>query len=577
MDTSTSNRWIFAILLFAVAALFLEYGVETSRAVRFAIHALDFTVLALFLVEYLMRLRAAPDRGRFLRQNLFDTGFLVVFTGLFLYSKYHAFRIAFGQVETLSTQLIFLRSIFVLLKIFGRIKKLNAFLRAFSRNPAQTMVLSFLLVILVGTILLLMPFATVGGARLGVLGALFTATSAVCVTGLIVVDTATYFTLTGQAIIMALIQCGGLGIMLFTFFTAYLLGRRLSLRERLEVSFLIDESDLHNLSRSVARIVTLTFLIEGAGFAALLPIFSERFGFGPHAIFFSAFHAVSAFCNAGFALFTDNLASFRTNVPMNLVIAALIVLGGISFAVLTNTYQHLRDRLRRRLRGTGRVAKLSLNTVVVLTVTGVLLAAGTLLLYGFEHGHEMLRDPLGAQYLEAFFQSVTLRTAGFNTIDFARLATPTLLVMILFMFIGGAAGSTAGGIKVNTVGVIYAYLKSLLHGRYSVLLRGAFLQKYVVSRALLVVLLGGLVVFGGTLILSITEAFPLQQILFEVTSAFGTVGLSTGITGELSPLGRIVITIIMFFGRLGPLTLITAVAMQEQQRVRYPEGHISVG
>lgn len=577
MDDNRGNKLVFGILILAIAALFIEYGFKTTPATKIAIHILDFAVLILFVIEYLIRLVSSKFKINFIRRNLFDTAFIIIFTCLFVYSKYMAFLMTFGRLETISSKLILIRSAFAVLKIFGRFKKFNYFLRKFAKNPAQTMVLSFLVLIFIGTMLLMMSFATADARHLGFVNAFFTSTSAVCVTGLIVVDTATAFSLYGKIVIMLLIQSGGLGIMLFTYLTAFLLKRKISLEEKIEISYMLNENDMQNLSRTVVRIVTLTFAIELAGALLLFLKFGDSFGLGLKACFYSAFHAISAFCNAGFALYTNNFEGFRSDALFNFCIAALIILGGISFAVITDSFQYIKDWTRRKI--TGRRAsrgKLSLNSTVVLVITVILIVSGALIIYGLEHNGNLIRYDLKTQYLSAFFQSVTLRTAGFNTIDMSHLRLPTYLVMIAFMFIGGAAGSTAGGVKVNTVAVIYAYLKSIFRGNYSVTLRGYFLHKYVVSRALLIVVLGGTVIFMGTLLLTVSEHFRFIMVLFEVVSAFGTVGLSTGITSALSVFGKLVIIATMFFGRLGPLTIMAAISMRKKQIVKYPEGFISM-
>ena len=225
-----------------------------------------------------------------------------------------------------------------------------------------------------------------------------------------------------------------------------------------------------------------------------------------------------------------------------------------------------------------RRSRLTLNTRIVLIATVFLIFSGMILIYAIEHGTNLVHLDLKTQYLAAFFQSVTLRTAGFNTINFASLRAPTLLIMILFMFIGGASGSTAGGVKVNTVSVIFAYLKSTLYNRNETTLMNNFLSKRTINKAFLIILLAAGAVFCGTLVLSVIESFPFEKILFEVVSAFGTVGLSTGITASLCTISKLTIILLMFIGRIGPMTLIIALSQKvDQIRVKYPEGNILIG
>jgi trk system potassium uptake protein TrkH len=285
---------------------------------------------------------------------------------------------------------------------------------------------------------------------------------------------------------------------------------------------------------------------------------------------------VSAFCNAGFSLFSTSLEGFLGNPAVNFTIALLIIAGGISFAVITDLFRILKLRIKALFVPVAGARELmSLNTYVVACITPVLIIAGMLLIYGLEHNSTLASLPLGQQYLAAFFQSVTLRTAGFNTIPIGDLTTTTLLVMIPFMFIGAASGSTAGGIKINNLAVMYGYLKSILLNRDSVTIRRSSLSRTQVNKAFLVFLFGVFSITFGTIILSATEEAELANIMFEVVSAFGTVGLSTGITPVLSAAGKIVIVVLMFIGRLGPLTILAAAAQPEKRiRISFPRGDV---
>jgi trk system potassium uptake protein TrkH len=357
------------------------------------------------------------------------------------------------------------------------------------------------------------------------------------------------------------------------------MGRKVSLEDKIAASYLLNEQDMRKISRSVTKIVLITFSIELIGALLLLLNFSEIYGFNLKSIFFSLFHSISAFCNAGFSLFSDSFESFKSNASINFIIAFLIIMGGISFLVIFNLIDNLKAKLKSGvLNRQVRTTKLSLNTKAVLTITGILIVSGMLIIYGFEHKNNLVRYDLKTQYLSAFFQSVTLRTAGFNTIDISALPLNTLLIMIVFMFIGGASGSTAGGVKVNTAFVIFSYIKSLFKGQNDVFIFKHSLPRDLISKSFLIIILALVVIFLGTLFLSITEDFEFERVLFEVVSAFGTVGLSTGITSGLSNPGRIVITIIMLIGRIGPMTLIAALSQpRERKPIRYPEGEVQIG
>jgi len=427
------------------------------------------------------------------------------------------------------------------------------------------------MVILVGALVLMMPVMNCGDA-LGPLDALFTATSAVCVTGLIVVDTAENFTVPGKAVLMLLIQIGGLGIMLLSFFMVFLFKQSVSLKEKQLLTYMLNSGSLHGIKSSIIRIIRLTFIIELSGAALLVPVFLRSGLTLPMTLFYSLFHAVSAFCNAGFALYSDSLTAFRGSWGLNLVIGGLIIAGGISFTVLTDLYTLLFSFLRKKKH------TLSINSRVVLIVSALLTVIGTFIIYKLEHANLLFPAPLGEQYLSAFFQSVTLRTAGFNTLPFEAMTKGTLMLMIGIMFIGGASGSTAGGIKVNTLGVIWAYIRSFRRGKEEILLYKHQIPKEQVLQAFTVIVFAVLSVFAVTTVLMIFETASPLNILFETVSAFATVGLSTGITGSLSPVGKTGIILLMFLGRLGPLTMLTASSGRERQsNISYPEASVMIG
>ncbi|TFG80987.1 MAG: TrkH family potassium uptake protein, partial [Spirochaetales bacterium] len=447
-------------LILGVIALFVEQA-QSLPVVVAAIHVLDFIILGLILWAAIDEIRNATYRWNYVRNHWLSFLFLLVFTGLFLFAKYLAFfasdRAGFGTLA------VVLRNVFLVLKIFGRIRKLFKLFERLAAKPAQTVIISFMLVILTGALALMMRLSTSDGKGLTFLNALFTSTSAVCVTGLVVVDTAVDLTRVGQAIVLVLIQIGGLGIMLFSFFVMIALRRRLSLQDRLTVSYMLSEDDMSSLSHSLRTIVLSTLGIEFIGAALLFIRFLPLKPSVVDAAFFAAFHAISAFCNAGFALYSDSLESFRSDPFTTLTVAGLIILGGISFGVINDFrawFVSILNRLRRRRTTIARIG--SVNSRVVLTITGVLLGSGFCLFYLLEHRGVMAEYSLGQQYLGAFFQSVTLRTAGFNSVSFGNLRDATLAFMILFMFIGGASGSTAGGIKVNSLAAMSAFFMSFI-------------------------------------------------------------------------------------------------------------------
>lgn len=548
-------------------------GVLSRIAVFLYAAAAVISVLAL-----LLQLVSATYKGFYLKKNIFSIILTVLFIGVFFVRLLTAARIAETTAEILPILLI-LRSVVVLFELSGRIKQIDLFLQELFSHPARTIVISFVFVILLGTILLQLPVATVDGKGLSFINSLFTSTSAVCVTGLIVVDTASVFTLFGRLVILGLIQIGGLSIIILSFFVIFMLQKRVSLESKLLISYVLSEDDVTSISGSIKKIILITLFFEAAGALLLFGRFFGEFQAPGKAALFSVFHAVSAFCNAGFALFTNSLENYVSDSYVSLIVSVLIVAGGLSFAVFTNLFDNARDRLRGR--STGKrlfIRKLTLNTKIVLGMSAALLLTGMFLFYALEH-RQVLKDySTGTQYLAAFFQSVTLRTAGFNTVPFGGLGTGTLLIMMLYMFIGGASGSTAGGIKVNTFTAVLVWIKSAIKRDPAISLYKNTIDREIVFRGLLIILLGFATVITGTVIMSLTEQAALENILFEAVSAFGTVGLSTGITGSLTIAGRIVIIVMMFIGRTGPLTILAAMNEREPKgRYEYPAGNVLIG
>ena len=573
------NLIVAAVLILGVVSLFIEYGRSQSPFTRYLTNAIDYTILLLFILEVVNGFAKASRKLDYLRYNIGDVLFLFVFLLLFLFSKYTGYIMRTRKLASVGKYIIIVRNIFMIVKIGGRVRSINALFKRIATRPAQAVLFSFAAVIIVGTLLLMMSFSTSDGTRLGFVNALFTATSAVCVTGLIVVDTATRFSIIGKVVILLLIQIGGLGIMVLSYFMMFLFRRRLSLERTLIASYMLEEEDMTTLFGALRSILRTTLIIEFIGFLLLLISFSHIFGLGPVSVSFALFHSVSAFCNAGFSLFSENLSAFSADLLVNLVVAALIVLGGLGFAVLINMYWVIGDQLYRLFGGRERKRQgLSLNSKAVLTVSGILLLSGTLIIYASEHGNTLLVLDMRTQYLASFFQSVTLRTAGFNTIDVTSLHRFTYLFMILFMFIGGASGSTAGGVKVNTVAIIGGYVKGIIRNREEVTLFDHAVGSDLINRAFFILFLYGVCIFFGTILLTMTEDFDSVHILFEVVSAIGTVGLSAGITPGLSMPGKFVITALMFIGRVGPLTIFVALSQRKKRYpVIHPTGHIAIG
>jgi trk system potassium uptake protein len=454
-------------------------------------------------------------------------------------------------------------------------------MRRYRLQPPQAIVLSFLAVILLGAILLSLPVSTVTGQRLSPIDSLFTATSAVCVTGLTVHDTGSFFSSFGKLVMLCLIQVGGLGIMTFSTMFAILLGRRLSISENITIKSALSHTRIEGLSRLVFYIIIFTLIIELAGAALLYIRWSQIFNWGVVMTAERAvFHSVSAFCNAGFSLFSHSLADFSKDAVTISVFTALIIIGGLGFVVFMDIPKLTFWRRDRRLI----LSRISLQTKMVLWVSIFLIISGVLIIWFFENDFALRGMPLKEKILSCFFTSVTTRTAGFNVLGTGLLRPVTLFVVIILMFIGASPGSTGGGIKTVTFGIIIASFYSMFRNRDRITVFKRTIPKEIYRRAFVICFLGLGVVVLSTFLLSAVENVPAHSshyflsMLFESTSAFGTVGLSMGITPTLSSWGRIIIICTMFIGRVGPLTLALAVAMKREKiDYRYPEEQLMVG
>lgn len=433
-------------------------------------------------------------------------------------------------------------------------------------SPAKILVGGFALLILVGAVLLSLPAAAQEG-RLSFLDALFTATSAVCVTGLVVVDTGAYFSRFGQIVIMGLIQIGGIGIMTAATIVFVLLGRKITLRERLVIQEALNQVTLQGLVRLVVTVVLLTFAVEAIGALMLSIRFIPIYGLSD-GIYYSIFHAISAFCNAGFDLFGTSLEGFAGDPLVLGVIASLLIIGGLGFTV---TFELLQRR---------RFTRMTLHTKMVLIISAALLLSGTFVIFGLEFSNpETLGDmSFTGKFLNAFFASATTRTAGFNTMPTGYLTQTTLFFMLALMFIGASPTSTGGGIKTTTFGAVMAMVISTVKGDEGAVLINRRIPYTVSAKALAVSIIAFALFFLITMALLLVEQAPFSGIVFEAMSAFGTVGLSTGITPELSVPGRIIIIFAMFAGRVGPLTLVFAFARRRRKLpYKYTSEKILIG
>ena len=445
------------------------------------------------------------------------------------------------------------------------------------KSPAYVSILGFAFLIAAGSLLLVLPQAS-RAPGIGWVNALFTATSAACVTGLVVVDTGAAFTHFGQGVILVLMQFGGLGIMTMSTLFLLIAGKRPSLAGRIAIQDTLTyggERSLYSLLRDVAL---FTFTLEALGAALIFIRFYLDYDV-TQALYLAVFHSVSAFCNAGFSLFSDSFAAYQGDWLFNLVICFLIVTGGIGFLVLSE----LKNRLPFKRQTWSR---LSLHSKLVLSTTAILLISSSLLIVSMEWHNTLAHLNLPDRCLAGFFQAVSARTAGFNSISIENMANETLFFLILLMFIGASPGSCGGGIKTSTFATLFVLGISRLRGQERPQLFRRSISAISVGKAVSIVMISTVVVLTATMLILMTElgevAHPLSrgkflELLFEMVSAFGTVGLSTGVTAGLSVAGKIILSFVMFAGRLGPLVIAIAVSRRHVARYHYADEPIMVG
>jgi len=441
-------------------------------------------------------------------------------------------------------------------------------LDVFFERPAIMVLASFLVLVALGTVALTFPVSAAGTRPVAPVDALFTATSASCVTGLIVLDTPHDLSPVGQAVVLALIQVGGLNIMVLSTFAAILLGRGLGLRGEHVLGEVLDLQPASSATRLIRFIVVTTLGTEAAGAVVLALLLASRGHGAASALWGGVFHSVSAFCNAGFALQSDSLVGFQRDPLVLLVVATLIVLGGLGFAVLALPWL--------RARGGHRVG-LAVQARLVLGATAVLVVGGAALLLVTEWNRTLADLPLHDRVVNALFQSVTTRTAGFNSVDLRALHPVAVLGMMVLMFIGASPGGTGGGIKTTTAVVLLSAILAIARGRQTAVLLGRRVPLETMYRSAAIATVAGLVVVTGTGLLLATQAERFDVLLFEALSAFGTVGLSLGATAHLDTVGKLVVAGLMLAGRVGPLSLALLLGRQQPSRFEYPEARIMVG
>ncbi|WP_291653627.1 TrkH family potassium uptake protein [Clostridium sp.] len=440
--------------------------------------------------------------------------------------------------------------------------------KKFRLNGVQILALGFLIAILIGAIILSLPISSRTGEPTNFLDAIFTSTSAVCVTGLITLDTSTHWSAFGQTVIMTLIEIGGLGFMSFAVLISLILGKKITLRERLVMQEAMNTYSIQGLVKMVKYVLMFTVSVQFFGALLLSTQFVPEYGIA-RGLFYSIFHSISAFCNAGFDLFGTSLVGYSSNSVVILVISALIIIGGLGFTVLLEIYE---------FKG---MKKLSLHSKLVLITTAILVFGGAILMFIFEYSNveTMANMNIKDKLLNSFFASVTTRTAGFNSVSTSGMTLASKFLTIILMFIGGSPGSTAGGLKTVTFGILVLTVICVIKGREDTEVFGRRFTKEIVYKSFTLLFIGVSLVIFATMILSYTEVgASFIDLLYETTSAFGTVGITLGLTSNLSPIGKVLIMLMMYFGRVGPLTVMLALTRKRKKSgYKYPEGKILIG
>ncbi len=546
----------YLVAAWSFAVLFLESIVQELMNYQLLenITALsNILILGTIIILKLIR-KVAPEERYLLK---FDIVMLALGVSLMFY------QVKFVILFLLIRQTYFIVQYLLFRAFEGKLYKV------LTDNPPVSLMLSFIAVIFIGTILLMLPEASVAHRVTPFVDALFTATSATCVTGLIVFDTGTYFSLFGQLVILVLIQLGGLGIMTVSTAFALIMGRRLTLKLENVMQSVIGDNERLNAFQLLKNIVIVTAIIEGIGAMVLFVKFAQTMP-PSQAMYSSIFHSVSAFCNAGFSLFPDSLIRYVDSPLVNFTITGLILLGGIGFAVMIDLYRYI---LR-----VDRVRKLNLHSKIVLMISAFLILVGFISFFVSEYNGVMAGFSISRRMLSSWFQSVTARTAGFNTLDTALISPASVMVFLVLMFVGASPGSTGGGIKTTTFAVLMLSLTSMLKGRRELSLYNRRIALSNFREATSLITLSGIIIFIVVFLLFLFENLPFEKLLFEAISAFGTVGLSMGVTDKLGRAGRLLITVLMYIGRIGPLTLIYALSMRKREpNIKYAEEKIAIG
>ncbi|HEX3072158.1 MAG TPA: potassium transporter TrkG [Ignavibacteriales bacterium] len=572
-----SKLIIFVTSIIGLSAIIIEYGFNVKQAVVEVLHTVSMGVIVIFVLYQFFQVIIAEKKSAYIRNHIIEfiiilLIFIEIISLLLGASIVGRIGVALNLKNAAFLYIIFVQ-LFIVIGLFAGGLRYNKVILSSKIHPARLFVLSFVFTILIGALFLSLPRSTTGG-HIPFIDALFTSTSAVCVTGLVVVDTATYYTQFGQTVILILIQIGGLGLMTFTtFFTLFLSGG-LGIKESFVLGDMMEEENIGELSRILSFLIIITFSIELIGAAIL---FASIYGTMPfdEALFSSIFHSISAFCNAGFSLFSLNLfdPTIKTNYVFTTTISLLIILGGIGFPTIINLSQRGRAKdISKKLSN-----RITLQTKIVVLVTAVLIIGGTIGTYYLEYNHSLKGLDQFAKIHGAYFQSVVSRTAGYNSVDISKFTDATSMFYCFLMFVGASPGGTGGGIKTTTFAVLVLSFWAYVRNSRSVSFGKRTIPKEVILRSLFKTLFTLLLIFIAVFILTLTDKGKhVIDLTFEAFSAFATVGLSKGITSALTVSGKAVIILLMLIGRVGPLTFVyNFVAIKKDIDYDYPSENIS--
>ncbi len=548
-----------------VTSIILEYGFNRKPFHIEFLPDISVLVILIFFLYQIINYLLALNKREYLREHKIELVLLfLILTEIIVVLFDMSLVKTIGRtldIKNMTFLYVVIAQIFIVIEIIGAGLRYNNKILQLQIHPSKLFLLSFFIVIVIGTLFLMMPAASQTGYTKPV-DALFTATSAVCVTGLSVVDTATHFTRFGQVVIMILVQIGGLGVMTFATFFAMFVGGRMGIKEKIMMHDLLEEDNIGTISRVITFLIVMTFILEFIGAVSIYASIHHKYSSMGEAIFTSVFHSITAFCNAGFSLYSQNLLEplVRDNFQFTFTISLLIIIGGIGFPTLMSLSNFNISTIKKE-----KIKyKVPVQTKIIIKTTLALIILGTLFTFLNEYNYSLKDLGIWDKVYHAYFQAISARTAGFNTVDVAHFGYSAIMIFVLLMFIGAAPGGTGGGLKVTTFVVAVRGIFSLLRGEKQLIIENRAISRDIIAKALGKTVLSFFVIWFSIYLLSMTEHVKFEKLVFETFSAFGTVGLSLGITPDLTPWGKLIITIVMFMGRVGVIAFILAVMKSKE-------------